>query len=111
MSAWLLALGLSAGYLMTKKVTMGQALDEQVKKQNESVEPERNGPSSEAIRNVQRTVPAADRYQDMNVQDLTKKEMDGLAAGQMQQRERVAEFEAGLQPMQGVYLNLCDRGF
>jgi hypothetical protein len=89
-SAWVLALGISAGYLINKNLQMGQAIEQVVK--------------------AARTVPAADRYQDMNVQDLTKRQMDALAEGQAAQASTVAAWEAGPAPIQGVYLNLSDRG-
>ena len=108
-SAWVLALGISAGYLINKNLQMGQAI-EQVVKAAPTAKPATPGPSTEAIRNVQRTVPAADRYQDMNVQDLTKRQMDSLAEGQAGAAAKVAEWEAGPAPIQGVYLNLSDRG-
>ena len=108
-SAWVLALGISAGYLINKNLQMTQAIEQTVAAapKAKAADP---GPSTEAIRNVQRTVPAADRYQDMNVQDLTKRQMDSLAEGQAGAAAKVAEWETGPAPIQGVYLNLSDRG-
>ena len=108
-SAWVLALGISAGYLINKNLQMGQAIEQTVKAAPKA-KPADPGPTTEAIRNVQRTVPAADRYQDMNVQDLTLKQMDGLREGQAAAAAKVAEWEAGCGPIQGVYLNFSDRG-
>ena len=57
MSAWVIALGLSAGYLVNKNLQMTERLEQQVKVHQEEAKPADPGPTSEAIRTVQRTVP------------------------------------------------------
>lgn len=110
MSAWVIALGLSAGYLMKKKLLLTEKLDEQIKVHHESAKPAAPGPTSEAIRDVQRTVPDADKYQDMNVQDISRERVNQLTAARERAHQEVSAFEAGPPPIQGVWLNYGDRG-
>ena len=97
MSAWVLALGLSAGYLVHKRFQFAEKLDEVIKKAD--------GPVDE-IRRVQRTVPDADKYQDINVSDQTAGEVRKLTEAREKQHQVVAKFEEGPAPIQGVWLNV-----
>ncbi|MAH41471.1 MAG: hypothetical protein CMO41_04410 [Verrucomicrobiales bacterium] len=110
MSAWVIALGLSAGYLMTKNLQMQKKLDEQIKIHHEQAEPAKPGPTTERIRDVQRTVPDADKYQDMNIQDIDRERVKELTQAREQAHQEVAAFEQGPPPIQGVWLNFGDRG-
>lgn len=110
MSAWVVALGLSAGYLINKQLSIAQKLDESIKEVTTQKKPAEPGPSTEAIRDVQRTVPDADKFQDMNLQDLSAQRVQELGAERERAHREVAQFEAGPPPVQGVYLNLSDRG-
>ena len=111
MSAWVIALGLSAGYLINKKLQMTEKLDEQIKVHHDKAKPATPGPTTEAIRDVQRTVPDADKYQDMNLQDISSERVNELTKSRERAHQEVAAYEAGPPPIQGVWLNLGDRGF
>ena len=110
MSAWVIALGLSAGYLINKQLHLTEKLDEQVRVHHERAKPANPGPTTEAIRDVQRTVPDADKYQDMNLQDISSERVKQLTTSRERAHQEVAAFEAGPPPIQGVWLNLGDRG-
>ena len=111
MSAWVIALGLSAGYLINKNLTMTNRLMESVTKSNAAAAPA-SGLQSSTIRQVQRTVPDADKYQDMNLQDLPAKDVKQLTKNVEAAHQEVQEFEVPVQfpEIQGVYLS-GDRSF
>lgn len=109
MSAWVVALGLAAGYLVNKNMQIGQQLEQKVKTYNDTAEPANPGPTTQAIRAVQRTVPEADKYQDLNMQDLSAKDVRFLTQAREAAHQEVATYEAGPPPIQGVYLNFSDR--
>ena len=111
MSAWVIALGLSAGYLINKKLQLSQRLEEQVAAHHSSAQPANPGPRSEEIRNVQRTVPDSERYQDINVNELPPREVQKLTDAREAAHQEVAQYERGPPPIQGVWLNVADRGF
>ena len=111
MSAWLIALGLSAGYLINKQMQMAQKLDEKVLEHHSAAAAARPGPATEEIRKVQRTVPDSEKYLDMNVTELPPERIRALQAAREEASAEVAEFEQGPAPIQGVWLNLGDRGF
>lgn len=111
MSAWIIALGLSAGYLINKNMQLTTRIEESVKTHHSAAKPATDGPPTETIREVQRSIPLADKYQDMNAQDLTRREMDRLAGLQEARHQEVAAYEApSLPEISGVYLHL-ERGF
>ena len=110
MSAWMIALGLSAGYLINKNLTMTARIPENVAVHQSAAKPATDGPPTQEIRKVQRTIPLSDRYQDMNLQDLPKRQADALAQNQDDAHREVAQYEAPVIPeIQGVYLHF-DRG-
>ena len=102
MSVWVIGLGLAAGFLINKNLTMDHRIKDATKKYNEAAQSE-----TQEIRKVQRTVPPADKYQDMNLQDLPKKDVDKLTANQEQARQSVAAYEQVVAPPQilGVWLS------
>ncbi len=101
MSAWVIALGLSAGYLINKQMNFSQIIDEKVS------EYQTGGPSAE-IREVQRRVPDSEKYQDINMRQPTA-DVKKLTAAREAAHQEVVEFESG-PPIRGVWLNLGDRG-
>jgi len=105
MSAWVLALGLSAGYLINKKMHMKTRIEESITKFND------DGATSE-IRAVQRTVPLADKYQDMNLQDLSSQDTQSIVTEQERAASQVAEFENqhALPTIEGVFLSYDRHG-
>ncbi len=105
MSAWLLGLGMGASYLMLKKANMQQTLlDEAQTKFNSSAKPETVGPTSDAIRDIQGTVPNATRFENMSTKIPTTERL-ALEGAQKAQAASVSEFEnaARLPEIQGVY--------
>ena len=78
MSAWVIGLGIAAGYLINKNVHMQKRLTESVQEFQESAKPAEPGPQSKEIRAVQRSVPASERYESLNLQDLDRKDVDAL---------------------------------
>ena len=109
MSAWVIALGLSAGYLINKNMQMAHQIAAKVKVYNEAAAPADPGPTSQAIRNVQRTVPDADRYEDINMQDVDRERLDEITGAREAAHQEVAAYERGPPPIEGVWLNLMDR--
>lgn len=111
MSAWVVALGLSAGYLINKNLVMGSRLAESITTFNSAAKPATDGPPTREIRRVQRTLPDADKYQDMNLQDLASNDVKELTQVQAAAHQAVSayeSFEASPQ-IEGVYLHF-DRG-
>ena len=105
MSGWILALGMAASYLMMKNNTMQMSMLEQARTQfNSSAKPESEGATSEAIREVQATVPKGTRFQDMNLKTPLP-ERQGLEQAQLEAQGQVAAYEnaAQLPEIQGVY--------
>ena len=111
MSAWVIALALSAGYLVQKNFKMNSRLEEAVQEFQEG----NRGKEGEtaAIRKVQRTVPDSEKFDSMNVQDLTRKEAQELGRARQAARDEVARFESPeptMPEIQGVYLHFDNRG-
>lgn len=111
MSAWVIALGLSAGYLMNKQLQLGQRLEEKIHEHHSRAQPANPGPKTEEIRNVQRQVPDAVKYQDMNVTQLPTERVNELVAKREALHQEMVAYEAGPPPIEGVWLNVGDRGF
>ena len=105
MSGWILALGMAASYLMIKNSTMQLSMLQQASTQfNSAAKPETSGATSEVIREVQSTVHAATRFQDMNLKTpLTERK--GLEQAQKDQVGQVSAYENAAQvpEIQGVY--------
>lgn len=110
MSAWILALGVSAGYLINKNFQMNARLKEGVKVFEESAKPADPGPESKEIRKVQRTVPDADKYESMNLQDLSREDVNYLQDARARDFNEVVAYESGVPPIQGVYLTFDNHG-
>ena len=105
MSAWVIALGLSAGYLINKNLTMKHKLEERMTTYQQNAQPATDGPPTAVIRDVQRNVPDADRFQDMNVQDLPPKDIKKLESARDAQAAEVRKFEMPSVPeIEGVWL-------
>jgi len=111
MSAWLIGLSLSAAYLVQKNAQMRSRLEDATVQFNADAEPAK-GLKSEEIRNVQRTIPDADKYQDMNIQDLSRADVNTLVKQREQAAQDVVEYEnaGGLPPIEGVYLTFERNG-
>lgn len=109
MSAWVIALGLSAGYLINKNVTLKTRLQAVAQEANHGVGPATDGPPVQTIRKVQRTVPDADKYEEINRQDLKPKDQEKILEARSAKAQEVRQYEAPKLPeIEGVYLM---RGF
>ena len=109
MSAWILALGLSAGYLVRQNLQVKTTLETAEKVYNA---PREGGEKGQEIRQIQRQVPIADQFQDMNLQDLSGKDARRLAENQRSAADDVIKYEnpEPLPEIQGVWLNFDNRG-
>ncbi len=109
---WLIALGLAAGYLMQKNQNMMGVATQSHTTFNSTVAPAKPGPKTEEIRDVQRTLPAADRNEDLNMQDLTSKDAQTLRAKRDAAAQEVVLYENAFTtpPIQGVYLQYDNHG-
>ena len=113
MSAWLLALGLSAGYLMQKNQQVQSQLQQSIKEFNTREAAAAKYLTTEAIRGVQANLPDADKYQDMNIKDLPREDVNKLTEQHASSRVEVQNYEslsAPQQKIQGVYFH-AERGF
>tara|TARA_B100001250_G_scaffold268515_1_gene231663 strand:- start:261 stop:602 length:342 start_codon:yes stop_codon:yes gene_type:complete len=111
--AWVIALGISAGYLISKNQQMHNRLEDAVTEFQDAAKPATDGPQSEEIRHVQATVPVADRFQDFNLQDLSKQQCQALVDQRQQAAQEVVSYENAsgfLPPIEGVYLHFDNRG-
>lgn len=103
MSAWVLGLALAAGYLVNKNITMQNRLAEKAHEFQQNAQPATPLPSSE-IRQVQRTVPLEEKFQDVNLAKLGKQRVQEIGAASDRASAEVASFEAAPFEIQGVYL-------
>tara|TARA_B100000579_G_scaffold408294_1_gene396310 strand:- start:47 stop:397 length:351 start_codon:yes stop_codon:yes gene_type:complete len=115
MSLWVIALGLSAGYLMNKNLQpqLMQRLEEQKTAYNSAANPETAGPPTSTIRHVQRTLPDADVNESMNIQDLTADDARAIRADYARASAEVHEYENAMglsPPIQGVWLTKDNYG-
>ena len=60
--------------------------------------------TSQAVREVQARLPDADRYEEMNLQDLPAKDVQKLVQAREGAYQEVAGYEQGPPPIEGVYL-------
>lgn len=103
MSAWTFALMLGSGYLMHKNLQGRGVVAENAQEFHERAKPA-EPLATETIRSVQRAVPDADKFEDMNLQDLSREEAQKLASFREAAHQQVAAYEKGPPPIQGVYL-------
>lgn len=102
MSAWVVLLGLGAGYLINKKMIMQGQLEESVNAYQNAAEPSDNGITTAEIRTSQKSLSSV-KYGDMN-ERLPKSEMDQLLLQQKQAAEQVQAYD-GAAAIQGVMLH------
>ena len=112
MSIWLITLGLAAGYLMQKNTQHVNQLDQAKRDFNSAAEPANPGPRSDEIRTVQRAIPAADRNESLNVQDLTTQDARQIRAHRDEAAQQVVSYENAFvtPPIEGVYLHYDNHG-
>ena len=89
---------------------MNQRLSEKVAEFQSAAQPAHPGPETAEIRQVQRTVPDADKYQDINVPELPAQRVRELAGHREAAHQEMMNYEAGPAPIQGVWLDVGDRG-
>ena len=105
MSVWLVGLTLGAGYLMNKKITMMQNVEEKVHEFNSGVGAAVPGPATATIRQVQRTLPQSDVQQGINEKAPVARQKY-IKAAQEAEHQAVGAYESASQlpEIQGVYL-------
>ena len=104
-AAWVLFVGIGAGYLINKQLSMASAIQE-------SINMDRDGehPDVTEIRKVQQAFPTDERYLNMNRRDLSRKDTQFLVDEWDKAKAEVAQFEAGPAPIQGVFFVPDARG-
>ena len=104
MSAWVVALGLGAGYLINKNTIIQDKLAESVAAFNSSAKPATGGVTSSEVRDAYKRTDFV-KYGDMNA-DLPKKQMDALLEKERVRESDVERFDAGppAPQIQGVML-------
>lgn len=114
-STWVIALGLAAGYLMNKNLaptSKGNRLEQAQQQFNDAAQKADPGPESEEIRSIQRTVPAADLNESLNIQDLSRADVQAIQASRQKAAGDVVRYEAplSLPEIEGVYLHFDNHG-
>lgn len=111
MSAWVVGLGLAAGYLVNKNVAIKHQLEESVEEFNSAAKPATGGVTSAEVRATHRRVDDYTNYGDMNAA-LPKKRMDELRSRQVAVAGEAEQFDAaqGPAPIQGVLLSYDSLG-
>ena len=108
MSAWIIALGLSVGYLISKNVSVRQQLEESVAKFNSAAKPATGGVTSAEVRDAYKS-KAFVKYGDMNT-DIPTSQMKPLDEGAQKTADEVSAFDGGSQQIQGVLLHFDGLG-
>lgn len=111
---WAIGLGIAAGYLVQKKITMQNRLEEAVTEFQSAARPDDKPVGSGQVRQIQRLVPDSDRFQDMNLHDLSKEDVRDLEKRQMDAAREVAQWESQVlnqsPPIEGVYMTFDRHG-
>lgn len=102
MSAWVLGLALSAGYLINKNMIINSTLQESITAYNSAAQPATPLASAE-VRQRQRELPASEKYGEINLKQ-NRKDVDALVEARDGTIKEVAEYEDPLHggPIQGV---------
>ena len=106
MSAWLIGLGLSAGYLINKNMTFRTQLENSVSEFQSASKPATGGVTSSEVRTALKRTDHV-KYGDMNT-DLPRNQMDQLHEQQQLAASQVEKFDVGVDPpasIQGVLLH------
>lgn len=101
MATWVVALALSAGYLVNRKMALGAQVEKLADEHHKPLVESTDGVSSKEIRAVNRDL----RYVDNDDYDmrLPKEEVRALKAKQQAARAEVQQFDGAAQ-IQGVFL-------
>ena len=104
MSAWVIALGLGAGYLINKNTVIQDKLAESVAAFNSGAKPATGGVTSSQVREAYKRTDFV-KYGDMNT-DLPREQQEHLAAKERARASDVEQFDAdaSLPQIQGVML-------
>jgi hypothetical protein len=105
MSAWVIGLGLAAGYLINKKMAIVSQLETSTTEFNSAAKPATGGVTTAEVRSAWKRTDHV-KYGDMN-SDLPRKQMDELVAGEEKAASAVEQFDQGQQTphIQGVMLH------
>ncbi len=104
MSAWVVALGLGAGYLINKNTIIQNQLETSADEFNSAAKPATGGVTSEEVRKAHRRIDYV-KYGDMNT-DLLKRQKDALLEKASAAEEQAERFDSGplSQQIQGVLM-------
>ena len=105
MSAWLIGLGLAAGYLINKNLQMSTQLNNSIAQFEDSgAEPSTDGVTSAEVRKAYTRTDFV-KYGDMN-SDLPKRQMELLSAGEERHASEVQDYDqqGAAGPILGVML-------
>ena len=110
MSAWILGLALSAGYLMNKKLHVNAGLHDAIAKFNSAALPaDSNGATTAEVRKAWANTDGA-RMGDV-ADDLNASQRLDLEQKMAQQQQEVDAFDGSAAQIQGVMLNFDQGGF
>jgi hypothetical protein len=108
MSAWVVLLGLSAGYLINKNLTTQSAIATAMAEYNAGRTADDSGLAPSDIRTVHATVPDSVKYENINP-DLPRKTRDALAENVEIMAEQERQYEMAqadaVHEIEGVYLD------
>ena len=96
MSAWVIALGLGAGYLINKNVLITNQLAESVEKFNSAAKPATGGVTSAEVRAAHKRTDHV-KYGDMST-DLSRQQMDALHQKRLAAASEAEQFDSGSSP-------------
>ena len=108
MSAWVIALGLAAGYLMNKNTAIASRLDNSVSEFQGASKPATDGVTSQEVRNAYKRTDHV-TYGDFN-EELPKTEMNSVVAAQKRAADAVEAYDsAAVVQIEGVMLQYGDQ--
>ena len=103
MSAWIIGLGVAAGYLVNKNLSIKSAVEQSAARYEGGAEGTTGGATSAEVRNAWKRTDHV-KYGDFNT-DLPKKQMDQLDAAAQRAASEVEQFDGSMhRPIQGVMM-------
>jgi hypothetical protein len=103
MSAWIVGLGLAAGYLINKNIAVRARLDDATAEYNKAAKPATGGVTSAEVRKAWRNTDFT-RYGDMS-EDLAQSQKMELDRKVQDQQSVVEQYDASsVPPIQGVLM-------
>ena len=111
MGVWLVMLALGTSFLMQKNQRQLMALEHVRRQVNSAADPADPGPETREIRNVQRSLPLSETVGELNMQDLSRKDVATIQGAHAAAAQEVTQYEAPVLPeIEGVYLQFDNFG-